>query len=470
MAEVEAVASAASQAGSSAPSSGRSSYPASSCTEATAIDDMAAAPYDTDDVVEGDAQAGSAVPALSDAAGAGAAAVTVASGLHAPAAGANRTVFVGGLSFRIHEPALRAFFSSFGDVMDMRIIDNVDARTGKSRGFGFVMFQDPAVADRLKELGEVVFRNRRLVIAAAHENILPQFSEGQPSPSTPSSSATGECKTSRSASAPDALGSGGQAMGPRPAAGAGPSSNRSRRRSDQEYPVQHLHRQVHRRMQQHPPVQFVPALSVPPPYAPQFPHTLRQHYSYPVSRGAGVYYSPAGKTPASSNNGHSRGAQPATMPQHQVPYYPHHQHHQLAQGQGDAQSAAVLLSQMPYYAGTDPESGFYYSHPSYMYMTAPYVMYGPGPGAGPAAEYMADPRRAAKSSTDAACLPDAGEHGDASASGNGHTAEAPCAPASQAVDSAGQPPAASHGGFFYIHTLSGPLLVPSYYPAVSGPM
>jgi RNA recognition motif-containing protein len=90
-----------------------------------------------------------------------------------PTGSAVRTVFVGGLSFRVSEQALGKFFSQFGRVMDLRIIENSDPLTGKSKGFGFVMFEDASVAEQLRKQGEVTFRNRRLVIAEAHENILP---------------------------------------------------------------------------------------------------------------------------------------------------------------------------------------------------------------------------------------------------------------------------------------------------------
>ncbi|XP_059318332.1 glycine-rich RNA-binding protein 2, mitochondrial-like [Lycium ferocissimum] len=49
-------------------------------------------------------------------------------------------LFVGGLSWGTDDQSLRDAFASFGDVVDARVI--VDRDSGRSRGFGFVNFQD----------------------------------------------------------------------------------------------------------------------------------------------------------------------------------------------------------------------------------------------------------------------------------------------------------------------------------------
>lgn len=56
-----------------------------------------------------------------------------------------KKLFVGGLSWGTTDAALRAAFEEFGAVADARVV--TDRETGRSRGFGFVSFDDPAAAD-----------------------------------------------------------------------------------------------------------------------------------------------------------------------------------------------------------------------------------------------------------------------------------------------------------------------------------
>lgn len=54
-------------------------------------------------------------------------------------------LFVGGLSWDTTSEGLRAAFSRFGPVLDAAVIP--DRNTGRSRGFGFVTFENPPDAD-----------------------------------------------------------------------------------------------------------------------------------------------------------------------------------------------------------------------------------------------------------------------------------------------------------------------------------
>ncbi|XP_050212766.1 heterogeneous nuclear ribonucleoprotein 1-like [Mercurialis annua] len=56
-------------------------------------------------------------------------------------------LFIGGLSWDTNEERLREYFQSFGEVMEAVIMK--DRATGRARGFGFVVFADPAVAERV---------------------------------------------------------------------------------------------------------------------------------------------------------------------------------------------------------------------------------------------------------------------------------------------------------------------------------
>ncbi|CAN8269548.1 unnamed protein product [Cochlearia groenlandica] len=57
----------------------------------------------------------------------------------------NGKLFVGGISWDTDEERLKEYFSSFGEVIEAVILK--DRTTGRARGFGFVVFADPAVAE-----------------------------------------------------------------------------------------------------------------------------------------------------------------------------------------------------------------------------------------------------------------------------------------------------------------------------------
>jgi cold-inducible RNA-binding protein len=54
----------------------------------------------------------------------------------------SRKLFVGGLSWNTTDEGLREAFSRFGSVVEAKVV--TDRETGRSRGFGFVSYQDPA--------------------------------------------------------------------------------------------------------------------------------------------------------------------------------------------------------------------------------------------------------------------------------------------------------------------------------------
>ena len=56
-------------------------------------------------------------------------------------------IFVGGISWETSEEKLKEYFGSFGTVSEAVIMK--DRATGRARGFGFVAFSDPEVADRI---------------------------------------------------------------------------------------------------------------------------------------------------------------------------------------------------------------------------------------------------------------------------------------------------------------------------------
>lgn len=56
-----------------------------------------------------------------------------------------KTLFVGNLSFNLSDEDLEKAFAEFGEVTSARIIR--DRETNRSKGFGFVEYEDDAAAD-----------------------------------------------------------------------------------------------------------------------------------------------------------------------------------------------------------------------------------------------------------------------------------------------------------------------------------
>lgn len=55
-------------------------------------------------------------------------------------------LFVGGLAWATDDHSLRSAFEQFGEVAEANVV--ADRETGRSRGFGFVTFQDPEAAKK----------------------------------------------------------------------------------------------------------------------------------------------------------------------------------------------------------------------------------------------------------------------------------------------------------------------------------
>ena len=65
-------------------------------------------------------------------------------------------VFVGGLSWETTDAKLRGFFENYGTVHEAFV--SYDRHTGRPRGFGFVVFEDPGVADKVVSLQHTIDR------------------------------------------------------------------------------------------------------------------------------------------------------------------------------------------------------------------------------------------------------------------------------------------------------------------------
>lgn len=63
-------------------------------------------------------------------------------------------LFIGGISWDTTEDKLKEHFSHYGDVLNTSVMR--EKNTGKPRGFGFVVFSDPSILDRVLEDKHVI--------------------------------------------------------------------------------------------------------------------------------------------------------------------------------------------------------------------------------------------------------------------------------------------------------------------------
>jgi cold-inducible RNA-binding protein len=77
-------------------------------------------------------------------------------------------LFVGGLAWATTDESLRQAFETFGNVVDAKVIQ--DRETGRSRGFGFVSFDDnEACAKAMREMNGAEIDGRTIRVNEAEE-------------------------------------------------------------------------------------------------------------------------------------------------------------------------------------------------------------------------------------------------------------------------------------------------------------
>jgi len=74
-----------------------------------------------------------------------------------------RKLFVGGLPSEVNDEEFKNYFSQYGPIVDSIVM--IDRETGYSRGFGFVTFEDPAVANEVLENNMKEDAKSKLLIA-----------------------------------------------------------------------------------------------------------------------------------------------------------------------------------------------------------------------------------------------------------------------------------------------------------------
>ena len=80
----------------------------------------------------------------------------------------SKKVFVGSLSWNTSSAELRDAFAGCGEIVDAKVVTDRD--TGRSRGFGFVTFQDASSATRaVEELDGSMLDGRAIRVDRAND-------------------------------------------------------------------------------------------------------------------------------------------------------------------------------------------------------------------------------------------------------------------------------------------------------------
>lgn len=75
-------------------------------------------------------------------------------------------LFIGGISWETTEEKLKEYFGKYGDVSQTVIMR--DKVSGRPRGFGFVVFADPSLIDRVLQDKHVIDGRTVLLLSSFH--------------------------------------------------------------------------------------------------------------------------------------------------------------------------------------------------------------------------------------------------------------------------------------------------------------
>ena len=86
-------------------------------------------------------------------------------GSSASASDAQTQLYVGNLAYRVHERDLRELFSQYGEIAQLRVVK--DRRSGRSKGFGFVTYNNAKAAQAALAAHGQDMMGRNLVVRIA---------------------------------------------------------------------------------------------------------------------------------------------------------------------------------------------------------------------------------------------------------------------------------------------------------------
>lgn len=90
---------------------------------------------------------------------------------------ATKTLYVGNLPYKANEANVRQLFSEHGEVFAVRLMK--DKRTGKRRGFGFVVMASSDVAKAISALNDNDYMQRTLKVRIANDPKHPESESSQ---------------------------------------------------------------------------------------------------------------------------------------------------------------------------------------------------------------------------------------------------------------------------------------------------
>jgi cold-inducible RNA-binding protein len=79
----------------------------------------------------------------------------------------NKKIYVGNLSFNTTKDGLTEKFSEFGELVDVKVIENYE--TGQSKGFGFITFETEDSAQAALEMNGQELDGRPLRVNIAED-------------------------------------------------------------------------------------------------------------------------------------------------------------------------------------------------------------------------------------------------------------------------------------------------------------
>lgn len=87
-----------------------------------------------------------------------------------------KKLFVGGLNWKTSDDGLRSAFERFGEITEAKVI--TDRETGRSRGFGFVTFEENEAADTaINDMNGTQLEGRTIQVNEAQQR---SFRGGRP--------------------------------------------------------------------------------------------------------------------------------------------------------------------------------------------------------------------------------------------------------------------------------------------------